>query len=278
MTGYGKSEGNIQDQILNIEIRCLNSKSLDLNLKLPSELRELEWEVRKLLVQKLVRGKIDVYIKLTNSTDISTGFNEQSIREAIFSLQQIVPSASIDSLLPFAIRASENNNDSKLFKEEEFALFFKILQEAIAQVQEFRATEGASIEIDVKNSLQAIRQLSAAISLYEKDRLHQVTERYKKALEQFEIQDETRFYQEMAFYTEKYDINEEKIRLQQHLDYFEEIMATDNPGKKLGFIAQEMGREINTIGSKANHADIQKLVVEMKDYLEKIKEITLNIL
>ncbi len=281
MTGFGRSEGIYEGRKIVIDLKSLNSKSFDLTVKTPSRYREKEYELRKILSEQLQRGKVDCYMTMENSEEnTETVLHHDLIRRYIQDLKTLAADGPDFEYLKMAIRmpdATAARADD--LSEAEWNFVLQLLQEAIARFKEFRQTEGSILQQELQNNLMRISQHLTAVEPFESVRLENVKERYKKTLDEFEQLDETRFYQEMAYYTEKLDIAEEKVRLTQHLAYYQEVMEQETGnGKKLGFIAQEMGREINTLGSKANHADIQRLVVMMKDDLEKIKEQTLNVL
>ncbi len=281
MTGFGRSEGIYEGRKIVIDLKSLNSKSFDLTVKTPSRYREKEYELRKILSEQLQRGKVDCYMTMENSEEnTETVLHHDLIRRYIQDLKTLAADGPDFEYLKMAVRmpdATAARADD--LSEAEWNFVLQLLQEAIARFKEFRQTEGSILQQELQNNLMRISQHLTAVEPFESVRLENVKERYKKTLDEFEQLDETRFYQEMAYYTEKLDIAEEKVRLTQHLAYYQEVMEQETGnGKKLGFIAQEMGREINTLGSKANHADIQRLVVMMKDDLEKIKEQTLNVL
>ena len=281
MTGFGRSEGIYEGRKIVIDLKSLNSKSFDLTVKTPSRYREKEYELRKILSEQLQRGKVDCYMTMENSEDnTETVLHHDLIRRYIQDLKTLAADGPDFEYLKMAVRmpdATAARADD--LSEAEWNFVLQLLQEAMARFKEFRQTEGSILQQELQNNLMRISQHLTAVEPFESVRLENVKERYKKTLDEFEQLDETRFYQEMAYYTEKLDIAEEKVRLTQHLAYYQEVMEQETGnGKKLGFIAQEMGREINTLGSKANHADIQRLVVMMKDDLEKIKEQTLNVL
>lgn len=281
MTGFGRAEGNFEGKKISIEIKSLNSKSFDLNIKLPNIYREKEFEFRKILGEKIIRGKVDCYLNCDVLSENSVvQINQELVKNYISQLEKAAPDAPKFEYLKMAVRmpdAISSCNDE--LSETEIAFVINLLNQALANFQEFRDTEGQILKAVLsKNILQITQNLEKVIP-FEEERLTGVKDRYRKTLTEFENIDETRFYQEMAYYTEKLDIDEEKVRLSQHLKYYLQVMEEEQGnGKKLGFISQEIGREINTLGSKANHAEIQKLVVMMKDDLEKVKEQTLNVL
>ncbi|OBW39987.1 hypothetical protein AB670_03674 [Chryseobacterium sp. MOF25P] len=281
MTGFGRAEGVFEGKKISIDIKSLNSKSFDLNIKIPLRYKEKEFEVRKILNDRIIRGKVDCYINIenleeTNDVKINRGLIDSYMNE----LKNIASDGPDFEYLKMAVRLPDaiTSRPDEL-GEGEWEALAKIVNIAVDKFQEFRKTEGKILHEELERNIQNIDKSLAEVIPYEEVRINAVKERYLKTLKEFENVDETRFYQEMAYFTEKLDIQEEKVRLSQHLKYYSEVMENEDfNGKKLGFISQEIGREINTLGSKANHAEIQKLVVMMKDDLEKIKEQTLNVL
>lgn len=281
MTGFGRAEGVFEGKKISIDIKSLNSKSFDLNIKIPLRYKEKEFEVRKILNDRIIRGKVDCYINIenleeTNDVKINRGLIDSYMNE----LKNIASDGPDFEYLKMAVRLPDaiTSRPDEL-GEGEWEALAKIVNIAVDKFQEFRKTEGKILHEELERNIQNIDKSLAEVIPYEEVRVNAVKERYLKTLKEFENVDETRFYQEMAYFTEKLDIQEEKVRLSQHLKYYSEVMENEDfNGKKLGFISQEIGREINTLGSKANHAEIQKLVVMMKDDLEKIKEQTLNVL
>lgn len=281
MTGFGRAEGIFEGKKISIELKSLNSKSFDLNLRIPLRYKEKEFEVRKLLNDTILRGKVDCYINCETIDDCNdVKINQDIVKAYMNQLSEISPNAEEFEYLKMAIRMPEaiNGKPAEL-NEEEWKSLENLIKEALAKFVDFRKTEGAILHEELAKNLKNIEENLLKVIPYEDDRMIAVKERYQNTLKEFENVDETRFYQELAYYTEKLDISEEKVRLTQHLKYYLEVMQNETfNGKKLGFISQEIGREINTLGSKANHHEIQKLVVMMKDDLEKIKEQTLNVL
>lgn len=281
MTGFGRAEGVFEGKKISIDIKSLNSKSFDLNIKIPLRYKEKEFEVRKILNDRIIRGKVDCYVNIenleeTNDVKINRGLIDSYINE----FKNIASDGPDFEYLKMAVRLPDaiTSRPDEL-GEGEWEALAKIVNSAVDKFQEFRKTEGKILHEELERNIQNIDKSLAEVIPYEEVRINAVKERYLKTLKEFENVDETRFYQEMAYFTEKLDIQEEKVRLSQHLKYYSEVMENEDfNGKKLGFISQEIGREINTLGSKANHAEIQKLVVMMKDDLEKIKEQTLNVL
>ena len=281
MTGFGRAEGIFEGKKISIELKSLNSKSFDLNLRIPLRYKEKEFEVRKLLNDTILRGKVDCYINCETIDDCNdVKINQDIVKAYMNQLREISPNAEEFEYLKMAIRMPEaiNGKPAEL-NEEEWKSLENLIKEALAKFVDFRKTEGAILHEELAKNLKNIEENLLKVISYEDERMVAVKERYQNTLKEFENVDETRFYQELAYYTEKLDISEEKVRLTQHLKYYLEVMQNETfNGKKLGFISQEIGREINTLGSKANHHEIQKLVVMMKDDLEKIKEQTLNVL
>ena len=281
MTGFGRAEGIFEGKKISIELKSLNSKSFDLNLRIPLRYKEKEFEVRKLLNDTILRGKVDCYINCETIDDCNdVKINQDIVKAYMNQLREISPNAEEFEYLKMAIRMPEaiNGKPAEL-NEEEWKSLENLIKEALAKFVDFRKTEGAILHEELAKNLKNIEENLLKVIPYEDERMVAVKERYQNTLKEFENVDETRFYQELAYYTEKLDISEEKVRLTQHLKYYLEVMQNETfNGKKLGFITQEIGREINTLGSKANHHEIQKLVVMMKDDLEKIKEQTLNVL
>ncbi|KMQ65772.1 hypothetical protein ACM46_07890 [Chryseobacterium angstadtii] len=281
MTGFGRAEGVFEGKKISIDIKSLNSKSFDLNIKVPLRYKEKEFEIRKILNDRIIRGKVDCYINLENleeSNDVK--INKSLIDSYMNELRAIASDGPDFEYLKMAVRLPDaiTSRPDEL-TEGEWESLAKIVHAAVDRFKEFRETEGKILHEELERNIQNIDRYLSEVIPFEEERIIAVKERYQKSLKEFENVDETRFYQEMAYFTEKLDIAEEKVRLAQHLKYYKEVMDNEDfNGKKLGFISQEIGREINTLGSKANQADIQKLVVMMKDDLEKIKEQTLNVL
>ena len=281
MTGFGKTEAQWEDKSLSIEIRSLNSKSADINLRTPSYLREIDTEIRKRIAQKLHRGKIDLNIFIEfNGKNVPTAINSSVVKEYMAQLKQIEENNEIDHLA-IAMRLPDTlSSERNTLQEDEKKAIFNLLDDAIKNIETYRLDEGKVLEKDFLLRLDLIETyLEDAIKI-DPERSKKIEVKLRTSLEELKIEiDSNRFEQELIFYLEKFDITEEKVRLQNHLDYFKKVLENDFPnGKKLGFVAQEIGREINTIGSKANHSELQKIVVQMKDELEKIKEQLLNVL
>lgn len=281
MTGFGRAEGVFGERKLSVEVRSLNSKTLDLSLRLPARYREKEFEIRKILNDTVIRGKVDFAVGTENlSAAGETTVNAGVVKAYMAQLAQISPEAPQFELLKMAVRMPEAvESRCETVDDGEWQDVLSLIHGALEKFSEFRKTEGEILKNELSENIMSIGTYLSAVDQYETQRLEAVKEKFTKTLSEFGTLDETRFYQEMAYYTEKLDIREEKVRLSQHLKYYLEVMTNEKVnGKKLGFIAQEIGREINTLGAKANHTEIQKLVVMMKDELEKIKEQTLNVL
>lgn len=287
MTGYGKAIAETPQKKITIEIRSLNSKQLDLNTKLPWLYKEKELEIRNILSQKLERGKIDLSINFDNLEDeFIPVINKSTFRNYYNQLNEIAGEMGLsfdDHVISTIMRLPETlKSDKPELTDDEWNFVKKYILEAASMLDLYRSEEGNALEKDLKSALDRILKSLQNIESFEEGRIARVREKLTTLLEEnvkSENIDRNRFEQELIFYLEKFDINEEKVRLKKHCEYFLESLAEPGPsGKILGFIAQEIGREINTIGSKANDASIQKLVVMMKDDLEKIKEQTLNIL
>ncbi|RQP08541.1 MAG: YicC family protein [Chryseobacterium sp.] len=281
MTGFGRAEGVYDGKKITVDVKSLNSKNLDLNLKVPFRYKEKEFEIRKVLTERLHRGKVDFYLNvelLEGKTDAS--LNKEIISAYISQLAEIEPSAEHVELLKIAVRLPDAvSTGTNELDEEEWHYITTLIDSAVDAMIDFRITEGKSLERELASNIHKIEEKLERVLPYEETRVDTLRERIQNNLKEFEDIDENRFYQELAYYVEKLDISEEKVRLAQHCRYFLEVMNDEeNNGKKLGFISQEIGREINTLGSKANHPEIQKIVVTMKDDLEKIKEQTLNVL
>jgi uncharacterized protein (TIGR00255 family) len=284
MTGFGKANGHFNDKKISIEVRSLNSKGLDLNLKIPSSYRDLETPIRKLVTEKLLRGKMDLGIYIESQQHQVAGLINEQVATAYFeklkSLNNTWGTHTQDYLALVLRMPDVLTSQQEELSEAETEFILNLVNEACLQLEKFRRQEGLSLAKDLIANLDAIQQELLAVVPFEQERVAQVRERIQKGLASIDESrvDVNRLEQEMIYYVEKLDISEEKQRLQQHLHYFTETLTQDASGKKLGFIAQEMGREINTLGSKCNHSEIQRRVVIMKDHLEKIKEQVLNAL
>ncbi len=281
MTGYGKSVLQLPTKKITVELKSLNSKNLDLNARMPSIYREKELAIRKLLAKKLERGKIDfsIYVE-TTAEDTSTQINAPVVKQYIDQLKNVVEGNDVD-FLKMAVRFPDAlNTVREEIDENEWKHIEAEIENAITGLNQHRLNEGEVLELDFNNRINNIGEILEEIIKIDPERVEAVRERLLKGVEDLkEKYDENRFEQELVYYIEKFDITEEKVRLKNHLNYFTECLnSKDSNGKKLGFISQEMGREINTIGSKSNYAPMQQLVVQMKDELEKIKEQLLNVL
>lgn len=284
MTGFGKSNGIFQSKKVSVEVRSLNSKGLDLNLRIPSLYRELESEIRKLIGEQLDRGKIDLGIYIESQGDFSSGLINAELATSYYrelkDLNESWSEGPID-YMSLVLRMPEVlNQQVPEIGEDEKAFIMELCLSACQKLTQFREQEGSALQSDFSEKIASIRQGIQEILVFEPERIQVIRERISKALADLsDVRiDENRLEQEMIFYLEKLDVSEEKMRLTNHLDYFLKTMMIPRNGKKLGFICQEMGREINTLGSKCNHSEIQKRVVDMKDNLEKMKEQVLNTL
>lgn len=281
MTGFGKSEAHLEDKKIAIEIRSLNSKTLDINTRLPSRYREMEAGIRKQIATYLERGKIDLslYYESTN------GENASSINAPVVKsyMQQLEPLATLDETekLKIAIQLPDTLKiDREALEEDEKNQIMALITDVLTKLNQYRIDEGNALKSDFIARLSLLNQQLQEVESLDQRRKNKIQEKLRTAVAELQQKvDENRFEQELIYYIEKMDITEEKVRLENHLNYFEQTLASkQSQGKKLGFIAQEIGREINTIGSKANDAELQKVVVQMKDELEKIKEQLLNVL
>lgn len=282
MTGYGKAVAEYSEKKTTVEIRSLNSKGLDLNTRLPFLYKEKELQIRKLLSEKLQRGKIDFSITLeANAVNKAQQINPEIIKSYIEEFKQVVPGATDAELLAIVMRLPDVMVfSSKEIDETEWNQALELILKAIENLNQFRRDEGKMLEQEFIQRIQSILQLLNQVEPFEKERIQTLKDRFTKNLEELSGDyDANRFEQELIYYLEKLDITEEKVRLKNHCDYFlENLESAESEGKKLGFICQEIGREINTLGSKSNHSGMQKIVVQMKDELEKVKEQVLNIL
>lgn len=282
MTGFGKATLQLPTKKITVEVKSLNSKGLDLNVRMPSVYREMELGLRNEIALKLERGKIDfsVYIEMTGE-QTSTKVNVPIVKAYIAQMREVIADADETELMKMAVRMPDAlKTERDEIDENDWAEIQKVIKESLDNIANFRQDEGASLEKEFQLRIGNIRQyMEDALSL-DAERVQAIKDRLQTAIAELKVNiDENRFEQELIYYLEKLDITEEKVRLTNHLDYFiETIKGTEANGRKLGFITQEMGREINTMGSKANHAQMQKLVVMMKDELEKIKEQVLNVL
>ena len=281
MTGFGKEVLQLPQKKITLELKSLNSKNLDLNARLPLLYREKEMEMRKMLSEELSRGKIDfnLQVELTG-TEVSTEINKPLV-EAYMGQLRTIASGDELKLLELALRLPDTlKSDKDEIDPEEYGQILEGLKRVIRKLQDFRQKEGAALEADFQKRINTLETLLEEVKSLDTERIDSIRTRLEKAVSDLHTEvDANRFEQELIYYLEKYDITEEKVRLANHLKYFSKTMETEKAGgKKLGFICQEIGREINTIGSKANFAPMQKCVVQMKDELEKIKEQMLNVL
>ncbi|MEN8764360.1 MAG: YicC family protein [Wenyingzhuangia sp.] len=281
MTGYGKAIVQLPTKKVTIEIKTLNSKNLDLNVRIPSYYKEKEIAVRKTIAKSLVRGKVDFSIYVETTSEVSqTKVNVNVVADYMSQLKQIASGSDVE-LLEMAMRLPDTlKTEKEELDPKEWALIEAGVREAILALIQFRKDEATSLEVDFRERIQNIQHFSLEINKHDEDRMAAVKEKLRKAIDDLEVKvDENRFEQELIYYLEKLDINEEKVRLANHLEYFlKELDNEVSDGKKLGFIVQEIGREINTTGSKSNYAPMQQVVVQMKNELEKIKEQILNVL
>lgn len=281
MTGYGKAEIQFENKNYILELRSLNSKGLELNARLPMHVREIEVQLKKSVGEFLKRGKIDLSLNIENMSESNAKtINVAAVNQYIEQLKGI-EDLGRSELLRIAIKLPDTlKTEIEDFDETEIELIKTLLKKAIDALIEFRSDEGKILEIEFKKRLDNLEELCKEVEIIDPERSAKIKEKLKSALDTLQAEvDQNRFEQELIYYLEKYDITEEKVRLKNHIDYFKKTLGSDTSnGKKLGFIAQEIGREINTIGSKANHAGLQKLVIQMKDELEKIKEQLLNVL
>ncbi len=282
MTGYGKAVLELPEKKVTIEIRSLNSKTLDLNTRIPSFYREKELEIRNLISEKVQRGKVDFSMMVElNPAARNQKVNADLIKSYIEEFRNITPTVTDGELLPVVMRLPDVISYSQDdLGEDEWNQIRATINDAIDALNQFRLDEGSVLEKYLTLNLTNILELLTQVVPFEKERIETIKERFNKRLEEVKVEiDQNRFEQELIFYLEKLDITEEKVRLKNHCEYFlKELAGNESNGKKLGFISQEIGREINTLGSKSNHSEMQKIVVQMKDELEKIKEQSLNIL
>ena len=281
MTGYGKAEIQFETKNYILELRSLNSKGLELNARLPIHVREIEVKLKKSIGESLKRGKIDLSLNIENMSESNAKtINVAAVNQYIEQLKEIEDLDRSD-LLRIAIKLPDTlKTEIEDFDEAEIELIETLLKKAIIALIQFRSDEGKILETEFNKRLDNLEGLCKEVEIIDPERNSKIKRKLKSALDTFQAEiDQNRFEQELIYYLEKYDITEEKVRLKNHIDYFKKTLSSDTSnGKKLGFIAQEIGREINTIGSKANHAGLQKLVIQMKDELEKIKEQLLNVL
>ena len=281
MTGFGKASLQLPTKKITVEIKSLNSKGLDLSVRMPSTFREMELKLRNQIAQKLERGKIDfsLFVEVTGE-ETSSKVNVPIVQSYIKQLKEVVNGDETE-LLKMAVRMPDAlKTEREEIDENEWQSIQGVINQALENIHSFRVTEGVALEKEFLVRISNILNLMKETVALDGERIENVKTRLRNAIKELEVNvDENRFEQELIYYLEKMDITEEKVRLENHLNYFMETLAgSEANGRKLGFITQEIGREINTMGSKSNHAKMQKLVVQMKDELEKIKEQVLNIL
>lgn len=285
MTGFGKASDNYKSKKYSVELRSLNSKSMDLNTRMSSLYKELDSPIRKVISEKLCRGKVDFSLSVESVGDENGVSINHDLAKAYYKEFKALNDSigqKTEDYLSVIMRMPDIYNTSKdeELGDDEKAFILSVVNNAVDNINDFRRKEGEDLEREFKERIEEIRMLLNQVPKYEQARIDTIRERMKKGLEDIQSgsYDDNRFEQEMIFYIEKLDVSEEKMRLSNHLDYFLETMVLPESGKKLGFIGQEIGREINTLGSKSNNAEMQKLVIDMKDNLEKIKEQILNTL
>ena len=285
MTGYGKAESAAGNKKITVEVRSLNSKQLDLSVKAPSAWREAEYEIRALAAKYLQRGKVEIFVTVESPVaDTSAKINNDIFRSYVHQISDALAysgiDASYDAILPAVMRMPDVMTSDRSIDDSERETLVATAEKALCAIDEFRKQEGATLIADILKRIDRIEGYKNEVVPFEKARTEAIRNRIRESVAGLGIEvDANRLEQEMIFYIEKLDITEEKVRLANHCKYFREVAANEeSAGRKLGFIAQELGREINTMGSKANDTDIQILVVKMKDELEKIKEQLLNIL
>lgn len=287
MTGYGRSQSVHQDQSITVEIKSINSKSFDVRTRLPLHYQSKEMELRRLLNQRLKRGKVDLNLNVLSNSHTDYKIDSHAFEAYFYQLQELSGNLGIDkgdllytvSRLPGVVVQNEDE-----VSNEEWSFVKTAVEKALDQLQNFRTEEGAAMQADMTGRIEQISELLGEVPQHEAKRIERVRERLQNNLDQFRNNnkiDENRFEQELIYYIDKLDITEEKTRLQQHCQYFLQVIddeKLETKGKKLNFIIQEIGREINTLGAKANYADLQRIVVQMKDEADKIKEQLSNVL
>jgi uncharacterized protein (TIGR00255 family) len=286
MTGFGKGEACYADKKFRVELRSLNSKQLDLSVKLPGKYRAVEAELRSIITRELQRGKVDCYVSVEAATaETSAHINAEAFKAYAAELRKVCGDNAIaadgDALIHAILRMPDViTSEEQEVADEELRAIIEAAEAAAQQLDAFRKQEGEILIADLLRRIDLIEQYRHDVEPYEAARVETIKNRIRENIEKLQIDvDNNRLEQEMIYYIEKLDITEEKVRLDNHCNYFREVAAEEEaPGRKLGFIAQELGREINTMGSKSNEAEMQRLVVKMKDELEKIKEQVLNIL
>ena len=286
MTGFGKGEAVVGDKKFRVELRSLNSKQLDLSIKIPSKYRAAEAEVRSIVTRELQRGKVDCFVSFEAAVaETSSHINREAFKAYAEELRQVSAEGGLtisdDALLRSVLRMPDVvTNEEREVSDDELKAILEATAIAAEELNKFRVQEGAILIADLVKRIDLIEQYRHEVEPFEGARVEVIKTRIRENIEKLQLEvDNNRLEQEMIFYIEKLDITEEKVRLDNHCNYFREVAAEEEaPGRKLGFIAQELGREINTMGSKSNEANMQRLVVKMKDELEKIKEQVLNIL
>jgi len=281
MTGYGKAEAQLKNKSISLELKSLNSKNLDISVRLPHEIKEIELGLRKIISENLLRGKIDLFVTIEDiSNNQSKKINSTVVNDYINQLKDIYPADNIE-LLKLAIKLPNTlTNKKEEINEKEANEIEKLLQNAIKGLKKYRLEEGNNLKIDLETRIKNILNSLSEIKKFESKRIDRIKKNLRELLNKLNLEvNEDRFEQELIYYIEKYDITEEKVRLKNHIDFFKKSLnSKESSGKKLSFIAQEIGREINTIGAKSYDSKIQHLIVKMKDELEKIKEQLFNIL
>ena len=286
MTGFGKGEAMVDDKKIRVELRSLNSKQLDLSVKLPGKYRAAEAEMRNIITRELQRGKVDCFVSFEAATaETSAHINREAFKAYAKELREVCAENAViadsDYFLKAILRMPDViTSEEREVSEAELAAIIEATKAACAELNNFRIQEGAILIADLLGRIDIIEKYRHEVEQFEGARVETIKNRIRENIEKLQLEvDNNRLEQEMIFYIEKLDITEEKVRLDNHCNYFREVSAEEEaPGRKLGFIAQELGREINTMGSKSNEANMQRLVVKMKDELEKIKEQVLNIL
>ncbi len=287
MTGYGKASCEYANKKIVVEVKSLNSKQLDVSTRITSLYREKDIEIRNMIAQRMNRGKIDLALYIEDSGNQSSSrINTEIVKDYVAQIETTCKAANQpvpDNIMEIALRMPDSlKTEAAVLEAEEWEIIKNVLNQAFDQIEAFRIQEGESLRKMFCSKIDNISNLLAEVEPYESERIAKIKARLEEGLLQLEDKitiDRNRLEQEMIFYIEKLDVNEEKVRLRNHLKYFIETLNNETaPGKKLGFIAQEMGREINTLGSKSNHSEMQIIVVKMKDELEQIKEQVLNVL
>jgi uncharacterized protein (TIGR00255 family) len=282
MTGFGKASLQLPNKKITVEVKSLNSKGLDLNVRMPSAFREMELGLRNQIAQKMERGKVDfsLFVEVTGE-ETSSKINVPIVKAYISQMKEVIPNGDDTEFMKMAVRMPDAlKTEREEIDENDWGQIQTVIAQALENIHSFRVTEGVALEKEFLVRISNILSLMNETVALDGERMATVKAKLHASIEELQVNvDENRFEQELIYYLEKMDITEEKVRLENHLNYFIETLAgTEANGRKLGFITQEMGREINTMGSKANHAKMQKLVVQMKDELEKIKEQVLNVL